>query len=228
MDAIPSAGGALLVSNHSGGMFTPDVLVFAPAFYDKFGFDRPVYTLAHPTIFVGPLADWLHRVGVIEANRENAAKALRYGALVLVFPGGDYDSYRSTLSRTRSTSPAAPDTSGPPSNPVCRSCLWCRSARRSHSCSSPAATGWRSAWGCHGFEPRSCRSRSASRSGSACSSRPTFRCRPRSSPQVLEPIDVLKEFGEDPDVDAVDAHVREVMQTALDQLAKKRRFPILG
>ena len=78
LDAIPPAGGALLVSNHSGGMFTPDVLVFAPAFYNKFGFDRPVYTLAHYGIFVGPLAEWLRRVGVIEASRENAAKALRY------------------------------------------------------------------------------------------------------------------------------------------------------
>ena len=77
LDAIPSAGGALLVSNHSGGMFTPDVLVFAPAFYDKFGFDRPVYTLAHYALFIGPLAEWLRRAGVIEASRENAAKALR-------------------------------------------------------------------------------------------------------------------------------------------------------
>jgi hypothetical protein len=39
---------------------------------------------------------------------------------------------------------------------------------------------------------------------------------------------VVEKFGEDPDVDAVDAHVRKVMQTALDRLAKKRRFPILG
>ena len=46
--------------------------------------------------------------------------------------------------------------------------------------------------------------------------------------QVLDPIDVVKEFGEDPDVDVVDAHVRTVMQVALDKLARKRRFPILG
>ena len=50
---MPAAGGALVVSNHSGGMFTPDVLIFAPAFYDKFGFDRPVYTLAHYGVFIG-------------------------------------------------------------------------------------------------------------------------------------------------------------------------------
>ena len=86
MDAMPAAGGVLVVSNHSGGMFTPDVLVLAPAFYEKFGFDRPLYTLGHYGIFIGPMADWLRRVGVIEASRENAAKALRTGSLVLVYP----------------------------------------------------------------------------------------------------------------------------------------------
>jgi 1-acyl-sn-glycerol-3-phosphate acyltransferase len=94
---MPKAGGALVVANHSGGMFTPDVLIFAPAFYDKFGFDRPVYTLAHYGVFIANVGDWLRRACVIEASRENAAKALRDGAVVLVFPGGDYDSYRPTL-----------------------------------------------------------------------------------------------------------------------------------
>ena len=97
MDAMPAAGGALVVSNHSGGMMTPDVLVFAPEFYDRFGYDRPLYTLGHYGIFIGPLSGWLRRAGVIEASRENAAKALRSGAVVLVFPGGDYDSYRSDI-----------------------------------------------------------------------------------------------------------------------------------
>ena len=97
LDFMPAAGGALVVSNHSGGMFTPDVLILAPAFYEKFGFDRPVYTLAHYGVFLANVGDWLRRAGVIEASRENAAKALRSGAVVLVFPGGDYDSYRPTF-----------------------------------------------------------------------------------------------------------------------------------
>ena len=46
--------------------------------------------------------------------------------------------------------------------------------------------------------------------------------------QVLEPIDIVAEFGENPDIDVVDAHVREVMQRALDRLARERRLPILG
>jgi hypothetical protein len=45
---------------------------------------------------------------------------------------------------------------------------------------------------------------------------------------VLEPIDIAKQFGEEPDVDEVDEHVRSVMQEALDDLAAQRRFPILG
>src|SRR3954462_8750504 len=57
LELMPGAGGALVVSNHSGGMFTPDVLIFAPAFYHKYGFDRPLYTLAHYALFAGPLGD---------------------------------------------------------------------------------------------------------------------------------------------------------------------------
>ena len=36
------AGGALVVSNHSGGLLAMDVPVFASGFYDHFGYDRPV------------------------------------------------------------------------------------------------------------------------------------------------------------------------------------------
>src|SRR4029077_16133241 len=46
--------------------------------------------------------------------------------------------------------------------------------------------------------------------------------------QVLPAIDIVAEFGEDPDVDEVDAHVRHVMQKALDALAKERKLPVLG
>ncbi len=43
--------------------------------------------------------------------------------------------------------------------------------------------------------------------------------------QVLPPIDIVAEFGEDPDIDEVDAHVRHVMQQALDELAKRTPPP---
>ena len=46
--------------------------------------------------------------------------------------------------------------------------------------------------------------------------------------QVLEPVDVTAQFGEEPDIAAVDAHVRRVMQKALAALAKQRRLPVIG
>ena len=46
--------------------------------------------------------------------------------------------------------------------------------------------------------------------------------------EVLPPIDIAVEFGENPDVEEVDAHVRDIMQKGLDELAAKRHFPILG
>lgn len=228
LDAIPSAGGALVVSNHSGGMFTPDVLVFAPAFYNKFGFDRPLYTLAHYGLFIGPLNDWLHRVGVIEASRENAAKALRTGALVLVFPGGDYDSYRSTLEENKidfagrtgyvrtaveSGVPIVPMVSiGAQENQLylMRGDSIARrlGLKRARLEILPISFGF--PFGLSMIFP------------------PNLPLPTKIVTQVLDPIDVVTEFGADADVDVVDTHVRKVMQTALDKLAKKRRFPILG
>ena len=58
MDNIPP-GGSLIVSNHSGGMVTLDLSVFATDFYDKFGYDRPLYALGHDSLFVGPAAEFL-------------------------------------------------------------------------------------------------------------------------------------------------------------------------
>ena len=46
--------------------------------------------------------------------------------------------------------------------------------------------------------------------------------------KALPPVHITEEFGEDPDIDEVDAHVRRVMQRALDELAKERRIPVLG
>jgi 1-acyl-sn-glycerol-3-phosphate acyltransferase len=227
LEAVPPAGGALLVSNHSGGMLTPDVLVLAPAFYDKFGFDRPVFTLAHSALFVGPVGDWLHRVGVIEANRENAEKALHAGALVLVFPGGDYDSYRPTFENKidfagRTGYVRTAIESGVPIVPMVsigaqESQLFLTRGNwlakrlgleRLRAEILPVTLGF--PFGLSVFFP------------------PNVPLPTKIVTQVLDPIDVVGEFGEDPDVGAVDAHVREVMQAALDKLAKKRRFPILG
>src|SRR5512143_1374332 len=76
-------GPSLVVCNHSGGVLTPDMSVFAVAYYDKYGHDRPLYALAHDMLFRGPVAELFRQTGVIRATPENAAKALASGGIVL-------------------------------------------------------------------------------------------------------------------------------------------------
>ena len=66
LDNMPP-GGALLVSNHSGGMLPMDVPILrASTSTTEFGYDRPLYTLSHDMLFIGPTgrllqADRLHQ-----------------------------------------------------------------------------------------------------------------------------------------------------------------------
>ena len=62
LELLPS-GGALVVSNHSGGLLPVDWQVFAVDFYDAFGYDRPIYSLTHDAMFHGPAAELLLRLG---------------------------------------------------------------------------------------------------------------------------------------------------------------------
>ena len=45
---------------------------------------------------------------------------------------------------------------------------------------------------------------------------------------VLPPIDIVAEFGENPDIDEVNEYVLGTMQATLDSLAEERRFPVIG
>ncbi len=60
---------------------TPDVLVFAKEFYDKFGYTRPIYTVAHYGLFIGPQSKWLVRAGVIHASRKKPTRRCGPGLL---------------------------------------------------------------------------------------------------------------------------------------------------
>jgi 1-acyl-sn-glycerol-3-phosphate acyltransferase len=209
-------------------MLTPDVFVFSSAFYETFGYDRPVYTLAHYGVFIGPLSGLLRRLGVIYASRENAAKALRSGAVVLVFPGGDYDAYRPTLRENvidfdgRTGYVRTAIAAGVPIVPVVsigaqETQLFVTRGNwlakrlgltRARMDILPVSIGF--PFGVSVIFP------------------PNVPLPSKVVTEVLEPIDVVAQFGQDPDVKEVDAHVRAVMQDALNRLARQRRFPVLG
>ena len=97
MDNVPSRGPALLVGNHSGGTLIVDTFVFAQAFYDHFGADREFYQLAHDLVFKVPgLRAVLTPYGTVPASPQNMRRALARDAALLVYPGGDHETYRAT------------------------------------------------------------------------------------------------------------------------------------
>ncbi len=228
LETFPSVGGALLVSNHSGGVLTPDWNVLAPAIYGRFGYDRPLYTLAHYGVFFTPFRAALGRLGVIHASRENAEEVLRSGAVALVFPGGDYDAFRPTLHqraidfdgrtgyvRTAMNAgvPIVPAVSigGQETQLFVTRGKWLAERlgfRRIRMEILPVTVGV--PFGLTVFFPANL----------PLPSKIVY--------QVLEPIDVVAQFGEDADVHEVDAHVRSAMQSALDRLGRERRLPIVG
>ena len=95
LDNIPAEGPVLLVGNHSGGTLIADTFVFAQAFYDHFGPLRRFHQLAHDLVFQlpGPRAS-LSRYGTVPASPENMRRALGRDAALLVYPGGDHETYR--------------------------------------------------------------------------------------------------------------------------------------
>jgi 1-acyl-sn-glycerol-3-phosphate acyltransferase len=97
LENIPAEGPVLLVGNHSGGTLIADTFVFAQAFYDRFGADRRFYQLAHDLVFKFPgLRVLVQRYGTVPASPPNMARALRRNAALLVYPGGDQETYRPT------------------------------------------------------------------------------------------------------------------------------------
>jgi 1-acyl-sn-glycerol-3-phosphate acyltransferase len=232
LDNIP-AGASLVVSNHSGGMVSFDLSVFAVGYYDKHGYDRPLYALGFDTLFAGPAAEFFKRTGVIRATRDNAAKALATGAVVLVFPGGDFDVYRPTLQENVINFGGRTG--------------YVTTAMEANVPIVPAV----SIGGQEGqlFLTRGRRLARALRLTKF--ERKVFRTNilpvtfgfpfgfsvvaPVNVPlptkivtEVLQPVDIAAQFGDAPDVIAVDAHVRQVMQEGLDKLAAQRHFPIIG
>ena len=228
LDSFP-AGGALVVGNHSGGMFPMDVPIFSVDFYAKFGYDRPVFTLSHDILMTGPTGQFFRRTGYIRANRENAARALRSGGVVIVFPGGDYDAYRPTFSENvidfngrkgyvstaiEAGVPIVPAVSigGQETQLYLSRGTWLAERlgikRLLRSAILPLSFGF--PFGFSAVIP------------------PNVPLPTKIVTQVLPPIDIAARFGDDPDVDEVDEHVRSVMQQGIDELAAKRRFPVLG
>jgi len=227
LETFPS-GAALIVSNHSGLPYAWDAPVLWVGFFEKFGYDRRLYVLGHDVLFRGPAAGALMRMGMLRASRDNAGKALRSGAVVMVFPGAAHDAARPTWEQStidfagRTGYVKMAVAAGVPIVPVVsiggqetqlyltRGTWLAKSLglqRLIRLEQMPVSFGFP-----FGLSV-----------GTANLPFPS-----KIVTEVLEPIDIPAQFGENPDIAEVDAHVRKVMQSALDRLAAQRRFPVLG
>ena len=102
IERLPTSGPFLVVGNHSGGIWMPDVYAFLLAWYRARGADDPLYSLGFDFLFSLPgVRSLARRLGTIPASPANAARALGAGAPVLVYPGGDTEDYRPWTDRHR-------------------------------------------------------------------------------------------------------------------------------
>ena len=228
---IPQDEPVLLVGNHSGGNVIPDTFVFSLAFTTYFGVERRFHQLAHSLAIAWPIAgDLLRMSGTIQASQKNAERALKSGAPVLVYPGGDWETHRPSWESDKIDFAGRKGfirlalEAGVPIVPVVsiggqetalfltrgaeiakrlRLDKYLRLKVLPISIALP--------WGLN--------------IGDFASHIPLPA---KITTEVLPPIDVEKEFGPDPDLDEVYEHITGQMQDALSALAAERRFPVIG
>jgi 1-acyl-sn-glycerol-3-phosphate acyltransferase len=227
---VPEEGPVLLVGNHSGGNLTPDTGVFTLAFSTYFGVERVFHQLAHNLVLSLPGLSFLRKYGTVAASQENARKALRAGAAVLVYPGGDYEVHRPSWEGSRVDFGGRKGflrlalDEGVPIVPVVsiggqETALFLSRGERLAKLLAldrlfrlkvlPISLG--PPWGLN--------------VGDMLGHLPLPA---KITVEALPAIDLRREFGADPDIDEVYDHLVRLMQETLDALAAERRFPVLG
>jgi 1-acyl-sn-glycerol-3-phosphate acyltransferase len=230
LEKIPAEGPVLLVGNHSGGNVTPDTTVFTLAFNTYFGVERAFYQLAHNLEVSMPGLGWLRKYGTVAASPKNADLALKQGAALLVYPGGDYEVHRPSWET------AKVDFDGRKG--------WIRLALQNDVPIVPVVS-------LGGQETALFLSR-GERLSRLLRLDKMFRLKvlpisiappwglnigdmaghlplpAKIRVRVLDPVHLREEFGQEPDLDEVYDHVLSRMQASLDHMARDRILPVLG
>jgi 1-acyl-sn-glycerol-3-phosphate acyltransferase len=231
LDNIPASGPVLLVGNHSGGTMIADTFVFAQAFYDHFGPERPFFQLAHDLVFKFPGArELVRRYGTVPASPQNMATALERDAALLVYPGGDHETFRPSWESEEV------DFAG-------RTGFIKLALKHNVKIVPVVAIGGQETALFLGQGSRAARALRLDRLmrlkvlpaavgpplGFTVLDLPIrFPLPAKISIDVLEPIDLREELGEDPDVDAGYELITARMQSTLTDLGEERDLPIIG
>jgi 1-acyl-sn-glycerol-3-phosphate acyltransferase len=234
-DCLPAHGPFLVVGNHSGGQMPPDIPVLLTAWWRERGEEEHIYALFHSFFLalpgVGPV---MARAGAIEAGPDAAEAVLRDGGILLDYPGGDREVFRTWRDRNRI------DFGG--------RLGFVRLALRTQVPVVPAVTV-----GAHETLVVLARGDHLARwlrldslfrvkvmplvlgppLGLVPGGIPTFPLPAKITVELLPPLDWSQRFGpeaasDDRVVRACYEEITSMMQTALDRLAAQRRFPIIG
>ena len=86
---------ALLIGIHSGAPFVWDAWTVGVQWWRRFGDERPLHGTAHDALMAAPLVGgYFRRMGVLPAKSDSIEAALRAGHDVALWPGGEVDSLR--------------------------------------------------------------------------------------------------------------------------------------
>jgi len=230
LERIPRQGPVLIVGNHTGGTSSPEVLISQLAFSAYFGVERLHYQLAHRMVLNSPVGSLVRRFGTVEADPANAEAALEAGAMVTVFPGGDYEVFRPSWDsakvdfggRTgflrlalRQDVPIVPMVTlgGQETALFLSRGEWLarltRADRAIRLKTIPIVIGFPFGLSVGGFPP--------------------FVPLPaKVTIELLEPIDLHAKYGADPDVDEIYRDLMATMQATMTSLQSERRLPVIG
>ena len=227
---VPEEGPVLLVGNHSGGNLTPDTAVFTLAFSTYFGVERVFHQLAHNLVLSMPGLSFLRKYGTVAASHENARKALAAGAAVLVYPGGDYEVHRPSWEGRRVDFGGRKGflrlalEEGVPIVPVVSiggqetALFLSRGERLAKGLALDKLFRLK-------VLPISIAPPWGVNVGDMLGHLPLPA---KITVEALPPIDLHREFGDEPDLDEVYDHLVRQMQETLDALAAERRWPVIG
>jgi 1-acyl-sn-glycerol-3-phosphate acyltransferase len=230
LERVPRQGPVLIVGNHTGGANSPEVLISQLAFSAYFGVERPHYQLAHRMVLNSPVGSVVRRFGTLEADPGNAEAALDAGAMVTVFPGGDYEVFRPSWESAkvdfggrmgflrlalRKNVPIVPMvTLGGQETALFLSrgerLARLTGARRLMRLKTlPVMVGFPFGLSVGGFPP-------------------VLPLPAKVTMELLEPIDLRARYGADPDVEEIYQGLMATMQETLTALQGERRLPVLG
>jgi len=95
---------ALLVGVHSGAPFVWDAWTIGVQWWRHYGEERPLHGTAHDALMAAPVVgSYFRKMGVLPAAADSMSAALAAGRDVALWPGGEVDSLRPWVKRDEAT-----------------------------------------------------------------------------------------------------------------------------